>query len=171
MSSCSGFPPVAKPDARVLILGTLPGEESLKRQQYYARTTNSFWRIMAELTGANPTFPYAKKLASLTAKRLALWDVCAAAERSGSLDSSIVPLTIKTNDFASFFREHRHLELICFNGQHAARLFTKRVLDDLPLTVRKLPHVTLPSTSPAHATLRFEQKLQRWRDALGDFLI
>jgi double-stranded uracil-DNA glycosylase len=58
MASCVSFEAISREDARVLILGTLPGAESLRRQQYYAKKENSFWRIMGELIGAAPELPY-----------------------------------------------------------------------------------------------------------------
>ena len=83
MANCVSFEPVSRPDARVLILGTLPGAESLRRQQYYAKRENSFWPIMGALVGASPELPYARRLARLVEHGVALWDVCASAERAG----------------------------------------------------------------------------------------
>ena len=81
MTHCVGFPPVSRADARVLVLGTLPSVESLRRQQYYARSQNAFWKIMAELTGVARDAPYDRRLESLKDAGVALWDVCAAARR------------------------------------------------------------------------------------------
>ena len=165
-----GFPPIAAPDARVLILGSLPGQVSLARQQYYAQPQNAFWRIMGALVNAGPDVPYGERAMRLAARRIALWDVCKAATRAGSLDSSIEAHSIITNDFRSFFRSHPALELVCTNGGTATRLFQQRVLPRLPVATRAIRVEPLPSTSPAHATLRFEQKLARWRAALGPVL-
>ncbi len=123
MASCVSFEAISREDARVLILGTLPGAESLRRQQYYAKKENSFWRIMGELIGAAPELPYEDRLDLLRARGVALWDVCASAERVGSLDSSI--RSPVANDFPSFFRAHQRIELICFNGQPAEKLFRR----------------------------------------------
>jgi TDG/mug DNA glycosylase family protein len=167
-AKCVGFKAVERGDARVLILGTLPSVESLKRQQYYAKTQNSFWKIMGKLVGATPDLPYEERLKRLTEHGIALWDVCAAAEREGSLDADIQSPT--PNGFASFFKAHPDIELICFNGQAAEKLFRRYVKPRLPENVLLVPGLILPSTSPAYAGMPFEQKLSRWREALGKYL-
>jgi hypoxanthine-DNA glycosylase len=164
MTRCVGFPPVSRADARVLVLGTLPSVESLRRQQYYARSQNAFWKIMVELTGVALDAPYERRLEGLMDAGVALWDVCAAARREGSLDADIKETT--PNDFAGFFRAHPCIEMIGFNGQAAAKLFRQHVAPCLPEAVRKIPGVTLPSTSPAHAAMSFERKRALWRGAL-----
>jgi hypoxanthine-DNA glycosylase len=168
LSYSVGFKPIARADARVLILGTLPGAESLARHQYYAKSQNSFWKIMGVLAGASLDRPYEERLERLVSRRIALWDVCEAAERLGSLDSAIK--SPKPNDFAGFFAEHPAIEMIGFNGQPAGKLFDRLVRPYLPENIGQLPRAILPSTSPAHAGMRFDEKLSRWRDALGDFL-
>jgi len=150
-----------------LILGSLPGAESLAKQQYYAKTQNSFWKIMGELAGAFPALPYEERLERLKAHGIAVWDVCAAADRVGSLDSAIK--APKPNDFAGFFAAHAAIERICFNGQPAGKLFDRLARPALPEAIALLPRVVLPSTSPAHAGMPFEEKLARWRAALGAF--
>ena len=69
------FPPIATSTARILILGTMPGEESLAQQEYYANPRNQFWRIMQELFGVPISAPYAERIARLQENRIALWDV------------------------------------------------------------------------------------------------
>ena len=160
-----GFPPVSHANARVLVLGTLPGVESLRQGQYYANRHNAFWRIMAELTGVAADAPYAARLKGLTKSGVALWDVCAAARREGSLDADIRE-TIP-NDFEGFFRAHPCIKLIGFNGLAAARLFRQHVAPSLSEAARKIPGVMLPSTSPAHASMNFERKRALWREALA----
>jgi hypoxanthine-DNA glycosylase len=162
-----GFPPVADERAHVLVLGSLPGRKSLEMRQYYAQPYNAFWRIMGRLFGAEPDLPYEARLERLRASRIALWDVLAAGEREGSLDASIVPASIVVNDFAGFFKEHGRIRLVCFNGSTAATLFRRKVLPVLPAQWAALELCALPSTSPAYASLRFEQKLARWADVLG----
>jgi double-stranded uracil-DNA glycosylase len=162
----SGFPPIARRDAQVLILGSLPGRESLARRQYYAHPRNAFWPIMAELCGASPAQSYAERGLRLRRHHVAVWDVCRAAHRPGSLDAAIHPATVVPNDFAAFLRAHRHIALICFNGGKAAELFRRRVLPALPAEFQDLPRVTLPSTSPTHAARSQAVKLARWAEAL-----
>ena len=156
-----GFPPIARAEARLLILGSLPGAASLARGQYYAQPRNSFWPILAALLGFDPRLPYAERAARLPAHRIALWDVCRSGHRPGSLDSSIDRASIVPNDFAGFFRTHPALRCIAFNGRTAEHLFRSLVLPALPSA--ELRFLALPSTSPAHASLRPADKLARWR--------
>ena len=163
-----GFPPIADAHARVLILGSLPGQVSLQRQQYYAQPHNAFWKIMGRLFGAGPELPYAERAQRLVRNGIALWDVCAAAQRPGSLDDAIVHSSVVPNDLAAFIEAHPGVGLICFNGGKAADLYRRLVLPGLPPEVRSIRTETLPSTSPAHAALPFEEKLTRWAAVLQD---
>jgi double-stranded uracil-DNA glycosylase len=147
----------------VLILGTLPGPVSLEKRQYYAQSRNAFWPIMGELFGAGPELAYRERLQKLKLCRVALWDVCHSAYREGALDASIDPRSIMPNNLAGFLRTHTAIRLICFNGQTAGRLYRQRVLPGLPETLREIVCETLPSTSPAYAAMRFEQKLALWQ--------
>ena len=158
-----GFPPIAASDARVLVLGSLPGQVSLARRQYYAQPHNAFWRIMGALVGAGPELDYPQRAARLQAAGIALWDVCKAAVREGSLDSSIDLDSVVANDFRRFFAAHRGIGCIFTNGGTATRLYRRLVVPTLPPDAQALPLHALPSTSPAHASLRFEQKLEQWR--------
>ena len=158
-----GFPPIARRDARVLILGSLPGQESLRRRQYYAQPRNGFWTIMGLLCGAGPSLPYRARARRLAACGIAVWDVCAAAFRAGSLDASIVAHSVVPNDFGMFLARHGGIRLVCFNGRTAAALYRRHVLPSLPARLAALPTVELPSTSPAHAALSHDAKLARWR--------
>lgn len=162
-----GFAPVADSRARVLVLGSLPGRKSLEMREYYAQPYNAFWRIMGELFGAGPALPYAARLERLRAQRIAVWDVLAAGEREGSLDSAIVPASIVVNDFNAFFARHARIRLICFNGNTAARLFARKVLPRLERKWAAVERRVLPSTSPAYASLKFAQKLERWGAVLA----
>jgi double-stranded uracil-DNA glycosylase len=163
---CVGLGAVADPDARVLILGTLPSTESLKRRQYYARKTNAFWWIMGELVGALPEMEYEERLSVLRKNGIALWDICHSAERSGSLDSKILSSTIVPNDLNWFLGIHSRVELICFNGRPAERMCRRFAL------LANTSHIrcdVLPSTSSAHAIAR-KEKLSLWRRSLGKFI-
>ena len=166
MSSCgersSGFAPLANNDARILVLGSLPSQRSIAAQQYYAHPQNAFWRIMAELAGAEGQ--YADRCAALQKAGIALWDVLASSVRPGSLDADIQMSTAAVNDFAAFLATHRRIDRICFNGQKAAKIFLARVPQE-PLA-NPLELYTLPSTSPAHAAMSFERKLELWRNAI-----
>lgn len=156
--------PVANADAKVLILGSMPGTASLQQQQYYAHSRNAFWPIMASLYGFAADLPYALRIQLLTAQGVALWDVLANCEREGSLDSAI--RNEQANDFDSFFTTHPHIQLLAFNGGKALQSFQKHVK---PHLVRRLPRLlALPSTSPAYAAMPFGQKLQLWRQITGN---
>jgi double-stranded uracil-DNA glycosylase len=159
------FPPVARADARVLILGTLPGQASLKAQEYYAQPQNAFWPLMGSILGAGRDLPYPERLRRLEANFVALWDVCASAHRPGSLDHKIDGASVAPNDFGSFFEQRPRIERICFNGAMAERLFLKHVAPTLSAQFHK---VRLPSTSPAHAGRSFAQKREAWAAALSD---
>jgi hypoxanthine-DNA glycosylase len=156
-----GFPPIAAPDARALILGSLPGALSLARGEYYAQPRNTFWRIAGELFGFDPAGTYAERVEALKANRIALWDVCAAAERAGSLDSAIRAAT--ANDFDRFLGDHPHIRLIAFNGATAANLYSRIVSPRLSANFSVIAQCALPSTSPAHAEMAYQEKLARWR--------
>ena len=160
MAAIQSFPPVAAPDARRLILGSMPGEASLSAGQYYAHPRNAFWRIMGDLLGAGPVLSYPERLARLTAVGIALWDVVADCERSGSLDAAIVRESVQANDFRRFFVEHPGIERVFFNGAAAESLFRRHVLPGLngmPIELYRLP-----STSPAHAARGYAEKLAAW---------
>src|SRR6266851_4512441 len=107
MESC-GFKAISRSDARVLILGTLPGKVSLETREYYAQPRNAFWRIMAELIGRLPEPCYEHRKRQLIERVIALWDVLASGYRAGSLDSAIQLSTAVSNDFRAFFNTHKN---------------------------------------------------------------
>ncbi len=163
MSVISSFPPVFSEQARALILGSMPGVASLAAGQYYAHSQNAFWKIMEGLFGAGLDVPYPERLKILIGHRVALWDVLACCEREGSLDARIraeIP-----NDFPALFAQMPALCAVFFNGQKAAQSFRRFVPPALVSDSRRM--VVLPSTSPAHASIRVEEKLARWRVALS----
>lgn len=170
IAASKGFDAVALPDARVLILGSLPGQASLARGEYYAQPRNAFWPIMGRLAGASPDLPYAERLRRLTEAGIALWDVCAEGRRPGSLDQRIDASSIVANDFSAFLTTHPRIRLICFNGAKAEWLFRRKAAPNLPGPFTQTPRVLLPSTSPAHAAMPLERKLEHWRAALREFL-
>lgn len=149
------FPAVITPAARILILGTMPGEESLKRHEYYANPRNQFWRIMQALFDVPSRWVYADRVAGLQQNHIALWDVLHSCERIGSTDRAIknaVP-----NDFASLFAEYPGLKVIVFNSLNASKLFKRWV----GVNTSNLQKLILPSTSPA-AAITFEKKVAAW---------
>lgn len=162
-----GFPPIARRDARVLILGSLPGRASIAAQQYYAQPQNAFWRIMGDSVGAARELPYAERVRRLRDAGIAVWDVCHSARRPGSLDASIRRDSIVPNDFGAFLARHRAIRSILFNGATAEALYRRLVLPRLDARAAAIPGRRLPSTSPAHASLGYAAKLRRWSQALA----
>lgn len=162
ISSSRGFPPVSRPDARILILGSLPGKRSLEAVQYYAHAHNAFWRIMADTFGINGD--YAERCEQLVDRRIAVWDVLASSVRPGSMDADIRMDSARANDFNAFFRAHGDVRTVCFNGRKAEQLFDKLVLPGLEASERRT--VALPSTSPAYAAMSYQRKLALWRGIL-----
>lgn len=156
------FPPLVGASPEVLILGSMPGVASLEAQQYYAHPRNAFWPIMAALYGLQADWPYDKRCEFLTREGVAVWDVLKACHRPGSLDQHIDPETIEANDFNQFLLQHRAVKAIFFNGGKAEQLFHRYALPELSC-LNELTMLRLPSTSPAHAALNFEQKLDAWR--------
>jgi len=156
------FDNVATSDALILILGSMPGVASLKAHQYYAHPRNLFWEIMGELIDFDPTLPYPERLEQLQSNRIALWDVAHQCERPGSLDSNINSQSVIANDFNALFQSSPQIGAIFFNGQKAAQLYRQLVIPVLPAKYQLLPRLTLPSTSPAHASLSQADKLKQW---------
>ena len=156
------LPAVVGNRPHTLLLGSLPGQRSLQMQQYYAHPQNAFWKIVLQLFGGTSPLPYTRKVKILTDHGIALWDVVAAAERPGSLDSSIVHATARTNDFKSFFHAHPEIRRVFFNGRKAAELYRRLVLPGLGTDFEELRYECLPSTSPANAGMTFAKKLEHW---------
>lgn len=149
------FTPISNSNAQILILGTMPGEQSLAANQYYGHPRNAFWRILFSLFNTPFSADYQLRKNILLENRIALWDVLEACVRPGSLDSAIEQEV--ANDFDSFLKTHPNIIHIYFNGQKAAAFFKKYV------KLEKEYHLTtLPSTSPAHAGKSFEAKLKDW---------
>lgn len=160
MTLKKSFPPVAAADARVLILGSLPGDASLAAGQYYAHPRNQFWRLVGEVAGvALAERNYPARLAALQQARIALWDVVNEAHRPGSLDMAI--RNARPNDLLALVDTLPELRAVGFNGTTAAK--AGRLLEG-----RGLALLELPSSSPAN-TMAYADKLAAWR-GLGKWL-
>jgi TDG/mug DNA glycosylase family protein len=142
----------------------MPGIASLNAGQYYAHPRNAFWPIMDSLLAPDIKYipSYEERTGRLLDGGIALWDVLRSCRRPGSLDSSIERETEIANDFATFFQEHREVNLVIFNGAKAEQLFARHA-GSLPDDTKS---VRMPSTSPAHASLSLEEKLAPWRTCL-----
>ncbi len=155
----TGFPPAMQADARLLILGSFPGEASLAAQQYYAHPRNQFWRLLsAVLDDDLAALGYAQRLARLAQHRIGLWDVIIACEREGSLDASIRRAQVA--DFSVLHQGFPELTTIAFNGKTSGRFAPQ-------FEAAGFRTLVLPSSSPANAQLSFEQKLVKWRALLS----
>jgi hypoxanthine-DNA glycosylase len=156
-----GFPPIARPDARILILGSMPGIASLEARRYYAHPRNAFWPIMGELLGFAADLPYEERATALLDAGVALWDVLHSCRRQGSLDAAIEPDSVVANDFTGFFADHPEITHVFCNGRTAESSFRKEIRRQQPDF--HLPCTGLPSTSPAHAGASYAGKLASWR--------
>jgi hypoxanthine-DNA glycosylase len=156
--SLTGLAPVVDVRSRILILGSFPGAASLAAGQYYAHPRNQLWPILSALTGEDlAALPYAERLPRLLAHGFGLWDVLGACEREGSLDSAIRKPA--ANDFGRLRELCPHLRTVGFNGQTSGKFAPQ-------FAAQGYRTLVLPSTSPAHASLSFDQKLSAWRGLL-----
>ena len=157
----AAFPPSVSPDARLLVLGSLPGEESLRQGRYYAHPTNAFWWLMGEvLAEPLPELAYEVRLERLKARRVALWDVIATARRQGSLDQAIRDAAVR--DLAGFVSGLPELRAVAFNGRTAAAHGRRQLAGVEGLTL-----VDLPSSSAAHAGMTRAVKREAWVELRG----
>lgn len=154
-----GLAPVLARSTRILVLGSFPGAASLAAQQYYAHPRNQLWPILSALCGEDLAgMPYAERLPRLLAHGFGLWDVLGACEREGSLDTAI--RRPAANDFQQLRALCPRLETVGFNGQTAGKFAPQ-------FAAQGYRTLVLPSTSPAHASLSFAQKLTSWRELTG----
>lgn len=154
----SSFSPIVDENCRILILGTMPGPESLRKQEYYGNKRNAFWEIIYSLFGYKLNDDYRKKKEFVLKHKVALWDVLKFCDREGSGDANIknpVP-----NDFKTFLVQYYNINTIFFNGKTACNLFKK--FAGSKADYMNISFYTLPSTSPANA-VKFEDKLLQWR--------
>ena len=145
----------------------MPGEESLRKQQYYGHPRNAFWFIMGKLFQAGPELSYDERVSRLKDCGVAVWDVLKHCRREGSLDSSIQKDSEVPNDIIALLNRSPHITHVFFNGQKSAAAFRKHIKPNLSHELlNRLTLVTLPSTSPANARLSADAKLERWRQQL-----
>jgi hypoxanthine-DNA glycosylase len=158
----SSFPPVVRPDTRVLVLGSLPGERSLAEGRYYAHPRNLFWRLAGAAIGRElEALGYEARLEALLAAGIGLWDTVASARRAGSLDAAI--REAEHNPLAELAATLPELRAVAFNGARSAAIGTAL------LAGSGLALLPLPSSSPAYAAMPYAEKLRLWR-AIGEFL-
>jgi hypoxanthine-DNA glycosylase len=158
-----GLPPIAPSDARLFVLGSLPGDASLAAQRYYAHPTNQFWRLVGVAIGEDlGALDYEARLRRLAQRRVGLWDVIASASRAGSLDQSI--RRAEHNRIAHLLEDFPDLRAIAFNGSAAAAAGRRLIARPPP----GLELIDLPSSSAAN-TRAFADKASSWA-RLSQFL-
>tara|TARA_R110002111_G_scaffold27807_4_gene59635 strand:+ start:149 stop:661 length:513 start_codon:yes stop_codon:yes gene_type:complete len=157
-----GFPPLLGLTPHTIILGSMPSIKSLEQQQYYAHPRNAFWPIMAELFNFDTASSYQQRCTALKQHHIVVWDVVKSGQREGSLDQNIHSSDLTLNDFDNLFTTYPTITKVFFNGAKSESLF-KSVLPILSSEFQTLSMQRLPSTSPAHAAMTFEQKLRAWR--------
>ncbi|MGL4667805.1 MAG: DNA-deoxyinosine glycosylase [Saezia sp.] len=158
MNQSVGLDPVIREDALLVVLGSFPGQASLQARQYYAFSRNQFWPIVGALLGQDDLqkLGYESRLHFLTQHKIGLWDVYQACIREGSLDSNIS--AGQANDLSTLKARAPELKVIVHNGKKSAKFMKQTSL----LGVHTL---SLPSTSPAYAGMRFHEKLEKWKEA------
>ena len=158
-----GLPPVARPDARLFLLGSLPGDASLAARRYYAHPTNQFWRLLGGAIGEElQELEYEARLARLAARRIGLWDVVSSASRHGSLDQAMREAA--HNRIEHLLHDFSDLRAIAFNGSTAAGI-GRKLIGEPPA---QLALLDLPSSSAAN-TRSFAEKSAAW-SVLRDFI-
>lgn len=151
------FPPSVDADTRLLILGSLPGDASIRQGEYYAHRGNAFWHLLGDVLDEDVRrLPYAMRLKRLKARGVGLWDVIESAEREGSLDGSIRGAELR--DLGLFVSRLPALQAVAFNGKTAALHGRKQLGNQTGLTL-----IDLPSSSGAYASLSREKKAEAWR--------
>lgn len=160
MTIAQSFPPIIGTAPKILILGSSPGVISLKKQQYFAHPRNAFWPIMAELFDIDTSQGYEHSVSQCESLPIIIWDVLKQCQREGSLDSAIEKDSIEVNDFAALFDQHYNIQHVFCNGGASYKWFNKLAF---PLLPSSIDVIQLPSTSPAHASLNFEKKLEQWK--------
>ena len=156
MSVKAGLPPIARYDARLFVLGSLPGDASLAARRYYAHPTNQFWRLLGHAIGEElQPLGYGERLLRLAERRIGLWDVIASATRRGSLDQAI--RLAEHNRIHHLLSDFPDLRAIAFNGTMAATIGRRLIVEPPP----RVTLVDLPSSSAAN-TLAFEEKAAAW---------
>ena len=152
---CS-FAPLVDGGTRILILGSLPGEASLAAAQYYAHPRNQFWRLVGAVIGVDlATMDYEARLAVLRDHHIGLWDSIGSATRPGSLDTAI--RDVEANPLASLVATLPALRCVAFNGAKSANIGALQLAGAGDFALLRLP-----SSSPAHAALSFDDKLAQW---------
>jgi len=164
MTRVHSFEPVIGSHPRILILGSMPGVVSLQAVQYYANPRNAFWAIMADLFAINIDCDYESRIEQVKQLPVVLWDTIKACHREGSLDSNIKKHQLEANDIPGLLKQYSDIGLVACNGATSEKYFNQLVK---PKLTDRIDILRFPSTSPANAGMRFDQKLASWRRLLA----
>ena len=152
------LPPLIDKESRVIILGTMPSEISLEKNEYYANPQNQFWKIIYGIYNQTPSDDYEEKCSFLLSRKISLWDVLYSCEREGSSDSRI------NNSFANSFNElinnYHGIKAVFFNGEKAETLFNRLIKNNLD---NFLFYHRLPSSSSANTSMTLNGKIEEWK--------
>lgn len=149
--SLKGLPKIAGPGTRILILGSFPGKDSLKKKQYYGNLRNQFWNILGL-----DQYSYEQRKEKLREQGIGIWDVIGSCRREGSSDSNIKDHV--ANDLKGFLRDNPGINKVLLNGKTAGHIFKKFDID--------IEYAVLPSTSPANAAMSLSEKRKEWKKHL-----
>jgi TDG/mug DNA glycosylase family protein len=165
----TAFSPIIGIEPKLLILGSMPSQISLRDNQYYANPRNAFWWIMSKLFTFEFSIGYRQRSLALQNEGVAVWDVLHDCERKGSLDSAIVKASEQSNDFDRLFSSYPSISKVIFNGAAAETIFTRHngpLIQTVAQTRPEFRWHRCPSTSPAHASVSKHDKLEAWRYCL-----
>lgn len=154
------FPPLYDSNSKILILGSFPSVKSREQMFFYGHPQNRFWKVISAITGDTVPVTIEEKRTLLLKNRIALWDVIASCDITGSSDSSITNVT--ANDLTVIL-ENSAVSRIFVNGKTAEKYYNKYLRDKLGIDA-----VCLPSTSPANAQWNIQKLISEWSIIKGD---
>ena len=157
-----GLPPVFGTVPRIMVLGSFPGTRSLEAGEYYGNPNNQFWNIIERSLGIPQSLPYEERINEIGRAGIALWDVIRSCERNGAMDNRI--RNARVNDIPAILERYPSIQVIGLNGKTAGKFFSRAWpagFNDVNVTV-------LPSTSPANARIRLEEKICAWHRIVGE---
>lgn len=159
LNFCQSFNPIIDKKSRVLILGSMPGPEALRKQQYYGFNGNHFWTILPAILGEQKPSEYRDKINLVRRHGIALWDVLKSCVRPGALDSAIRNMVC--NPIPDLLKKYPNVRAVFINGRLAHKVFLDHFEGKVDRGVFRLP-----STSPANAAMSMAEKMRQWSSLL-----
>jgi hypoxanthine-DNA glycosylase len=153
------FDPILPLYPKIFIIGTKPGNQELRKQEYYANNGNSFWKIIYEVTEEVFSKNYADRIDLLKRNHIAIWDICQFGERVRPGASNLkneVP-----NPINEIVQMYPSVKQIVFNGQKAHDLYFKHFTE-----IEGIIYEVVLSTSPANTRFSFREKLNNWKTTI-----